>query len=85
MDPADALNRRLKAFVRRPRHRGAPDGPLAGWTVALKDNIDVAGDVVEIGSRAFAGRRADATAPAAQRLLDAGATLDGRTQLVEMC
>jgi len=80
-----ALSDALHAFVRRPRHLGTPGGPLDGWTVALKDNIDVAGDVVEIGSRAFAGRRAQSTATAAQRLLDAGATLDGRTSLVELC
>ncbi len=81
MDLADALH----AFVRRARHHGTPLGPLAGWTVALKDNIDVVGDIVEMGSRAFAGRRAIVTASLAQRLLDAGAALDGRTQLVELC
>lgn len=75
----------LGAFVRRNRHAGASRGPLAGWTVALKDNIDVAGDIVERGAPLFAGRRAPATAPAAQCLLDAGATLDGRTALVELC
>lgn len=75
----------LGAFVRRTRHAGAAHGPLAGWTVALKDNIDVAGDIVECGAPLFAGRRATATAPVAQRLLDAGATLDGRTALVELC
>lgn len=81
----DALAGMLKAFVRRSQHVGAPGGPLAGWSVALKDNIDVAGDIVEVGSRFFAGRRAAMTASAAQRLLDAGATLDGRTPLVELC
>ncbi len=82
---ASALADALHAFVRRPRHAGTRGGPLDGWTVALKDNVDVAGDVVEIGSRVFAGRRAHSTATAAQRLLDAGATLDGRTALVELC
>ena len=81
----DALAQALKVFVRPARHAGAAAGPLAGWTVALKDNIDVAGDVVEVGTRLFAGRRATTTASAARRLLDAGATLDGRTQLVELC
>lgn len=81
----DALARALKAFVRPCRHEGAAAGPLAGWRIALKDNIDVAGDVVEVGTRLFAGRRATATASAARRLLDSGATLDGRTQLVELC
>lgn len=82
---ASAVADALHAFVRRPQHVGTPGGPLDGWTVALKDNIDVAGDVVEIGSRVFAGRRANCTATAAQRLLDAGATIDGRTSLVELC
>jgi aspartyl-tRNA(Asn)/glutamyl-tRNA(Gln) amidotransferase subunit A len=84
MNP-DELAGALRAFVRMPVHTGAADGPLAGWTIALKDNIDVAGDVVEVGARLFTGRRATATATAARRLLAAGATLSGRTQLVELC
>ncbi len=82
---ASELADSLRAFVRRPRHVGVPGGPLEGWTVALKDNIDVEGDVVEVGSQALAGRRAHCTASVAQRLLDSGATLDGRTSLVELC
>ncbi len=82
---SDALAAALGAFVRRPVHRGAAGGPLAAWSVALKDNIDVEGDIVEVGSRVFEGRRATATATAVQRLLAAGATLDGRAQLVELC
>lgn len=82
---SEALERALRPFVGTPVHCGAREGPLAGWTVALKDNIDVAGDVVQVGCRLFEHRRAAATAPVARRLLEAGATLRGRTQLVELC
>lgn len=47
------LARALRPFIRTPVHEGAPSGPLAGWTVALKDNIDVEGDLVEVGSPAL--------------------------------
>lgn len=79
------LARALRPFIRTTVHEGAATGPLAGWTVALKDNIDVEGDLVEVGSPALRGRRAPATATVARRLLEAGATLAGRTRVVELC
>lgn len=80
-----SLENILRPFVSYSTHSGAAQGPLAGWSIALKDNIDIAGDVVQIGTRLFENRRANATATAAQRLMQAGATLSGRTQLVELC
>ena len=79
------LAQALRPFIRSTVHVGASAGPLTGWTVALKDNIDVEGDLVEAGAPLLRGRRAEATATVARRLLDAGATLAGRTRLVELC
>jgi allophanate hydrolase len=58
----------------------AATGPLAGVTVAVKDNVDVVGLPTTAACRSFAyqpGR----TAPAVQRLVDAGAVVVGKTNL----
>ncbi|PTL60357.1 allophanate hydrolase [Paraconexibacter algicola] len=57
-----------------------PTLPLAGVPFAVKDNLDVAGLVTTAGCPGFA-YTATATAPAVQRLLDAGAVLVGKTNL----
>jgi amidase len=60
---------------------GAPDGPLAGLTFAAKDLFDVAGHPTGGGNPDW-GRThpvPDRHAWAVQRLLDAGATLIGKT------
>lgn len=60
---------------------GAAEGPLAGFTFAAKDLFDVAGHVTGAGNPDWrrTHERATRTAGAVQRLLDAGATLTGRT------
>ncbi len=60
---------------------GAPRGPLAGKTFAAKDLFDVAGYPTGGGNPDWPRRRAAPTrhAWAVQRLLDAGATLIGKT------
>lgn len=55
-------------------------GPLAGVTVAVKDNIDVAGLPTTAACPSFAYEPA-VTAPAVQRLLDAGAVVVGKSNL----
>jgi allophanate hydrolase len=68
------------ARARELEDRG-PDGrPLWGRTFAVKDNIDVAGLPTTAACPAFA-YEAEATAPAVQALLDAGAVLVGKTNL----
>lgn len=65
---------------------GAPEGPLAGLTLAVKDLFDVAGYPTGGGSPhllAMSGIKSR-TAPAVQRLLDAGARFVGKTHTDEL-
>jgi amidase len=70
-------------FVPGPpvRIAGAPDGPLAGLTFAAKDLFDVAGHPTGGGNPDWARQNPVPTrhAWAVARLLDAGATLIGKT------
>jgi allophanate hydrolase len=54
--------------------------PLAGSTLAVKDNIDVAGTPTTAGCPAFAFEPTT-SAPAVQALVDAGAVVVGKTNL----
>jgi len=65
---------------------GAPDGPLAGLRFAVKDVFDIAGRVACCGNPDWLATHAPAarTAPAVQRLLDAGADLAGMTITEEL-
>ena len=58
-------------------------GRLAGVPVALKDNLCVAGHAATAGSRLLEGFVAPYTATAAQRLIEAGAVIVGKTNLDE--
>jgi len=60
--------------------QGAQTGPLAGLRFAIKDNIDVAGVPTTAACPAFERLPAE-HAHVVQRLLDAGATLVGKTNL----
>lgn len=64
---------------------GAEEGPLAGRTVALKDNIALAGIPMMNGSPVMEGfvPREDATV--VTRLLDAGAHIIGKTAVPAFC
>src|SRR3712207_4955343 len=63
---------------------GAGDGrPLLGVPVAVKDNLDVAGEVTTHGSRAFGGPAA-ADSEVVRRLRAAGAIVIGKTHLSEL-
>jgi amidase len=68
-------------FIARLRIAGAPGGPLAGLTFAAKDLFDVAGHPTGGGNPDWARQYPVPTrhAWAVQRLLDAGATLIGKT------
>jgi amidase len=65
--------------------RGAEGGPLAGRTVAIKDNVCLAGIPMLNGSEIMEGfiPREDATV--VTRLLDAGAEITGKTAVPAFC
>ena len=61
--------------------QGAPDGPLAGLTAAVKDIYDIAGYRAGAGSPDWldSTEPAQAHSAAVQKLLDGGATITGKT------
>ncbi len=77
-----------KAFIEGPKEPAAAgrDGPLAGLTLAVKDIYDVEGQRTGGGNpqKRDEAEPAARTAPAVQKLLDAGASLIGRTQTDEL-
>jgi amidase len=77
------MNDQINAFVPGPsiRIEGAPHGPLGGLTFAAKDLFDVAGVPTGGGNHDWARANPIPTrhAWAVQTLLDAGATLIGKT------
>jgi len=76
-------NDKLGAFCRHTHieMKGAAEGPLAGCTFAVKDIYDVAGQKTGFGSPDWLRTHDPAvrTASAVQALLDAGASLVGKT------
>jgi amidase len=61
------------------------DGPLAGRTVAVKDNVAVAGVPMMNGSRTVEGFTPRYDATVVRRLLDAGATITGKAVCEDLC
>ena len=74
----------IHAFVYLDPHPRGGEGPLAGLTVAVKDNLPVAGMPWTDGSAAWRDRVADHDDPAVARLRAAGATILGKTNLPEL-
>ncbi|GAB2923378.1 amidase [Rhodococcus aerolatus] len=64
---------------------GAPDGPLAGLRVGVKDNIAVAGVPLLNGSPMMEGYVPREDATVVTRLLDAGAEVVGKTAVPGYC
>ena len=76
---------RARAEARQAEGRigAGEERPLLGVPVAVKDNVDVAGDVTTHGSAAY-GDPARQDAEMVRRLREAGAILIGKTQLPEL-
>lgn len=75
--PAPADNP-FGAWAIKTEIRGAPAGKLSGRTVAIKDNVCVAGVPMANGSTILEGYAPEMDATIVTRLLDAGATILGK-------
>jgi amidase len=64
---------------------GAPDGPLAGKRVAIKDNVCVAGVPMMNGSATLEGYVPEVDATVVTRILDAGGTILGKAACEDLC
>ena len=80
-DPLNAFCKDSDAYL-----PGAADGPLAGLTFAAKDILDVAGHVTGGGNPDWKASHQPAkkTAWVVQALVDAGATMVGKTLTDEL-
>jgi amidase len=74
----------LKGWVWRCRIEGSGEGPLAGKTVAIKDNVQVAGVPMKIGSNLLDGFIPDEDATLVTRTLAAGGTIIGKAACEHM-
>lgn len=75
----------LNAWYVKTEVRGAPRGPLQGKTVALKDNVCLAGVPMMNGASTLKGYTPDVDATIVTRLLDAGATITGKAHCEYFC
>ena len=65
--------------------KGSGEGPLAGKSVAIKDNICVAGVPMMNGSRVLEGYVPEVDATVVTRILDAGGTIAGKAACEDLC
>ena len=66
------------------RYRSKTNRPLEGIPIAMKDNIDIEGEVTGAGTPGLAGLKSKYTADVARRLFDAGAIHAGRVNMHEL-
>ena len=75
----------LGAWYWRCDITGAPDGPLAGKTVAIKDNVCVAGVPMMNGTSVLEGYVPEVDATIVTRILDAGGRILGKAVCESLC
>ena len=73
----------LNCFITEETIEGDADGPLAGTTVTVKDNISTAGVRTTCGSEMLADYVPPYSATVVDRLTEAGATVVGKTNMDE--
>ncbi|WP_122038430.1 amidase [Asaia bogorensis] len=81
----DAFENPYGAWHRKTVISGAATGPLHGKRVVIKDNICVAGVEMDNGSSTFAGYVPEVDATVVSRVLDAGATITGKSVCEYFC
>ncbi|MCR9127179.1 MAG: amidase [Rhodobacteraceae bacterium] len=75
----------MNAWYVKTEIKGAPRGPLLGKTVAIKDNVCVAGVPMMNGASTLKGYTPDLDATVVTRLLEAGATIHGKAHCEYFC
>ena len=75
----------LNAWYWRCEITGTGEGPLAGKTVAIKDNTCVAGVPMMNGSATLEGYVPEVDATVVTRILDAGGTIVGKAVCEDLC
>lgn len=75
----------LNAWYVKTRIEGAADGPLKGKEIVVKDNVCIAGVPMMNGSATMEGYVPDIDATIVTRMLDAGATILGKTHCESFC
>jgi amidase len=75
----------LNAWYQKTVIKGAPTGKLAGKTVALKDNVLLAGVPMMNGASFLEGYVPEVDATVVTRLLDAGAEIHGKAHCEYLC
>jgi amidase len=75
----------LGGWAWKVRIDGAGQGPLAGRTVAIKDNVAVAGVPMRNGTVLLDGYVPDEDATVVERVLDAGGTILGKAVCESLC
>jgi amidase len=75
----------LGAWYWRSEIKGAPGGPLAGKTVAIKDNVCVAGVPMMNGTAVLEGYVPEVDATIVTRILEAGGTILGKAVCESLC
>ena len=89
--PREAIHRpvgdenRWNAWYVKARVRGAESGPLAGKTVAIKDNVMLAGVPLLNGASIFDGYVPEIDATIVARILDAGGEILGKANCECLC
>ncbi len=81
----DAAENELNGWAWKVDIEGAKGGPLKGKTIALKDNVSVAGVPMRNGSAILQGYVPNIDATIVTRLLDAGATIKGKAVCEFFC
>ncbi|HEX2634859.1 MAG TPA: amidase [Bradyrhizobium sp.] len=82
--PEPAENKHNAWYV-KTTIKGAPSGKLSGKTIALKDNICLAGVPMMNGASTLEGYIPDMDATIVTRILDAGGTIVGKTHCEYFC
>jgi len=75
----------LHGWAWRCSIKGRADGPLAGRTVAIKDNTAVAGLPLRLGTTVMRDFVPDEDATVVTRVLDAGSEIIGKTAVPSFC